>query len=414
MPKISNRGELLPESAIRKLVPYSEKAKALGRKVYHLNIGQPDIKTPPHAIERIRNFDFELIPYGHSFGNDSYRKKLAQYYGDRNLEVDPSEILITTGGSEAISFAFMACFNPGDEVIIPEPFYANYLSFAIATDVVIRPITASIENGFKLPPIDEFEKLINPRTKGIFICNPNNPTGYVYTKEELEKLRKLIIKYDLYLIADEVYSEFVYDGKTHHSVLELEGISELVIMIDSVSKRFSACGIRIGSLVSKNKLIIKTILKMAMARLCPPMLGQVVAEAAVDSPPEYMEAVYLEYLHRRNYFIGALNKIPGVYSPMPMGAFYSIVRLPIDDSDKFCQWMLEEFEYQNETVMMAPASGFYSTKGIGKNEVRVAYVLNIDDLKSAVKCLEVALKVYPGRTNKFEDLKIRQFENKSI
>ncbi len=399
MPKISKRGELLPESAIRKLVPYSEKAKALGRKVYHLNIGQPDIKTPPHAIERIRNFDFELIPYGHSFGNDTYRRKLAQYYRDRNLEVTADEILITTGGSEAISFAFMVCFNPGDEIIVPEPFYANYLSFAIATDVVICPITSNIVDGFQLPSIEEFEKVINPKTKGIFICNPNNPTGYVYTKEELEKLRELIIKYDLYLISDEVYSEFVYDGKIHHSVLELDGISQNVIMIDSVSKRFSACGIRIGSLVSKNKLIIKSIAKLAMARLCPPMLGQVVAEAAVDSPPEYMEEVYKEYLNRRNYFITALNEIPGVYSPMPMGAFYSMVRLPIDDSDKFCQWMLEEFEHNNSTVMIAPASGFYSTKGIGKNEVRVAYVLNIDDLKAAVECLKVALTVYPGRTS---------------
>ncbi|MEI7526090.1 MAG: pyridoxal phosphate-dependent aminotransferase [Mariniphaga sp.] len=398
MPRISNRGEQLPESAIRKLVPYSEKAKALGRKVYHLNIGQPDIKTPPHAIERIRNFDFELIPYGHSFGNESYRNKLAQYYNDRHLGVDASEILITTGGSEAISFAFMVCFNPGDEIIVPEPFYANYLSFAIATDVVIKPITSTIENGFQLPAIEEFEKVIGPKTKGIFICNPNNPTGYVYTKEELEKLRDLILKYDLYLISDEVYSEFVYDGKTHHSVLELEGLDEHVIMIDSVSKRFSACGIRIGSVVSKNKSIIKSIQKIAMARLCPPMLGQVVAEAAVDSPPEYMEAVYLEYRNRRDYFINALNQIPGVYSPMPMGAFYSIVRLPIDDSDKFCQWMLEEFEHNNETVMMAPASGFYSTKGVGKDEVRVAYVLNIDDLKQAVECLKVALSVYPGRT----------------
>jgi len=398
MPKISNRGELLPESAIRKLVPYAEKAKELGRKVYHLNIGQPDIKTPPHAIERIRNFDFDLIPYGHSFGNDSYRKKLAQYYKDRNLEVEPTEILITTGGSEAISFAFMVCFNPGDEIIVPEPFYANYLSFAIANDVVITPITSHIEDGFQLPSISEFEKVINPKTKGIFICNPNNPTGYVYTKAELEKLRELILKYDLFLIADEVYSEFVYDGKMHHSVLELEGISDHVIMIDSVSKRFSACGIRIGSLVSKNKTIIRSILKLAMARLCPPMLGQVVAEAAVDSPPEYMEEVYNEYLSRRNYFINALNEIPGVYSAMPMGAFYSIVRLPIDDSDKFCQWMLEEFEFQNATVMMAPASGFYSTKGVGKNEVRVAYVLNLEDLKHAVECLEVALNVYPGRT----------------
>jgi aspartate aminotransferase len=398
MPKISNRGELLPESAIRKLVPFAEQAKALGRIVYHLNIGQPDIKTPPHAIERIRNFDFDLIPYGHSFGNDSYRMKLAQYYIDRNLEVEPSEILITTGGSEAISFAFMVCFNPGDEIIVPEPFYANYLSFAIANDVVIKPITSYIENGFQLPPISEFEKVISPKTKGIFICNPNNPTGYIYTKAELEKLRELILKYDLYLIADEVYSEFVYDGKIHHSVLELEGISDHVIMIDSVSKRFSACGIRIGSLVSKNRRIIKSVLKLAMARLCPPMLGQVVAEAAVDSPPEYMEVVYNEYLKRRNYFIGALNEIPGVFSPIPMGAFYSMVRLPIDDSDKFCRWMLEEFEYENATVMMAPASGFYSTKGIGKNEVRVAYVLNIEDLKHAVECLKVALKVYPGRT----------------
>lgn len=398
MPAISHRGEELPESAIRKLVPYSEKAKALGRKVYHLNIGQPDIKTPQHAIERIRNFDFDLIPYGHSFGNDTYRNKLAQYYRDRNLEVDASQILITTGGSEAISFAFMVCFNPGDEIIIPEPFYANYLSFAIANNVVIRPITSTIETGFQLPSITEFEKVITPKTKGIFICNPNNPTGYVYTREELEQLQDLVLKYDLYLLADEVYSEFVYDGKTHYSVLELDRIQENVVMIDSVSKRFSACGIRIGSLVSKNKLVIKTLLKLAMARLCPPMLGQVVAEAAVDSPPEYMEGVYREYLQRRDYFINALNEIEGVYSPMPMGAFYSMVRLPIDDSDRFCQWMLEEFEYEGATVMMAPASGFYYSKGAGKNEVRVAYVLNREDLKASIICLKEALKIYPGRT----------------
>ncbi|MEK7718983.1 MAG: pyridoxal phosphate-dependent aminotransferase [Bacteroidota bacterium] len=397
MPAISNRGVELPESAIRKLVPYAEKAKALGRKVYHLNIGQPDIKTPQHAIERIRNFNFDLIPYGHSFGNDTYRKKLAQYYRDRNLEVDASQILITTGGSEAISFAFMVCFNPGDEVIIPEPFYANYQSFAIANDVVIKPITSTIETGFQLPSIAEFEKVITPKTKGIFICNPNNPTGYVYTREELEQLQELVLKYDLYLLADEVYSEFVYDGKVHYSVLELERIKENVVMIDSVSKRFSACGIRIGSLVSKNKLVIKTISKLAMARLCPPMLGQVVAEAAVDSPPEYMEGVYKEYLCRRDYFINALNNLEGVFSPMPMGAFYSMVELPIDDSDRFCQWMLEEFEYKGATVMMAPASGFYSTPGIGYNQVRVAYVLNKEDLKEAVECLKVALKVYPGR-----------------
>lgn len=397
MPAISNRGEELPESAIRKLVPYAEKAKSLGRKVYHLNIGQPDIKTPQHAIERIRNFDFDLIPYGHSFGNDTYRNKLAQYYRDRNLEVDASQILITTGGSEAISFAFMVCFNPGDEVIVPEPFYANYQSFAIANDVVIKPITSTIENGFQLPSIAEFEKVIGPKTKGIFICNPNNPTGYVYSREELLQLQELVLKYDLFLIADEVYSEFVYDGKLHYSVLELNRIRENVVMVDSVSKRFSACGIRIGSLVSKNKKVIQTIAKLAMARLCPPMLGQVVAESAVDSPPEYMEGVYQEYLGRRDFFIKALNQIEGVFSPMPMGAFYSMVELPIDDSDRFCQWMLEEFEYKGATVMMAPASGFYSTPGIGKNQVRVAYVLNKDDLKEAVECLEVALKVYPGR-----------------
>ncbi len=398
MPAISYRGEELPESAIRKLVPYAEKAKALGRKVYHLNIGQPDIKTPQHAIERIRNFNFDLIPYGHSFGNDTYRAKLAQYYRDRNLEVDASQILITTGGSEAISFAFMVCFNPGEEVIIPEPFYANYQSFAIANNVVIKPITSNIENGFQLPSIAEFEKVIGPKTKGIFICNPNNPTGYVYTREELLQLQELVLRYDIFLIADEVYSEFVYDGKSHYSVLELNRIRENVVMVDSVSKRFSACGIRIGSLVSKNKKVINTIAKLAMARLCPPMLGQVVAESAVDSPPEYMEDVYREYLQRRDYIINALNRIEGVFSPMPMGAFYSMVQLPIDDSDRFCQWMLEEFEHKGATVMMAPASGFYSTPGIGHNQVRVAYVLNIEDLKEAVECLEVALKVYPGRT----------------
>ena len=398
MPAISYRGEELPESAIRKLVPFAEKAKAMGRKVYHLNIGQPDIQTPQHAIELIRNFNFDLIPYGHSFGNESYRNKLAQYYRDRNLAVDASQILITTGGSEAISFAFIVCFNPGDEVIIPEPFYANYHSFAIASGVTIKPITSTIETGFQLPSIAEFEKVIGPKTKGIFICNPNNPTGYVYTHEELLQLQELVLKYDLYLIADEVYSEFVYDGKIHYSVLELKKINEHVVMVDSVSKRFSACGIRIGSLVSKNKRVIKTISKLAMARLCPPMLGQVVAESAVDSPPEYMEGVYKEYLGRRDYFINALNELEGVYSPMPMGAFYSIVRLPIDDSDRFCQWMLEEFEYEGATVMMAPASGFYFTEGAGKNEVRVAYVLNQDDLKASIICLKEALKVYPGRT----------------
>jgi aspartate aminotransferase len=398
MPKISTRGKLLPESSIRKLVPYAEKAKEMGRVVFHLNIGQPDIKTPPHAIERIKNFNFELIPYGQSYGNDSYRKKLAKYYRDRKIDVNYQEILITTGGSEAISFTFMVCFNPGDEIIIPEPFYANYSSFAIGTDVVIKPVTSKIDDSFKLPPISEFEKLITPKTKGIFICNPNNPTGYLYSKKELEQLAELVKKYDLYLISDEVYKEFVYDGNEHHSVMEFKEIEDHVIMIDSVSKRFSACGIRIGSVVSKNREIISSILKLGMARLCPPILGQEVAEAAVDSPPEYMEGVYNEYLRRRDYVINALNEIPGVYTPMPQGAFYSMVKLPVDDSDKFCQWMLEEFEYKGATVMLAPASGFYVTENMGKDEVRIAYVLNINDLKHSVECIREALKVYPGRT----------------
>jgi len=398
MPEISIRGEQLPESAIRKLVPFSEKAKAMGRKVYHLNIGQPDILTPPHAIERLKNIDLKVISYGHSFGVESYRNKLAQYYRNRNINVDASQILITTGGSEAISFAFVVCFNPGDEVIVPEPFYANYLSFAIASGVVIKPITSTIETGFQLPSIAEFEKVIGPKTKGIFICNPNNPTGYVYTHEELLQLQELVLKYNLYLISDEVYSEFVYDGKKHFCALELNKISENVVMVDSVSKRFSVCGIRVGSVVSKNKRVIQAISKLAMARLCPPMLGQIVAESAIDSPPEYMEGVYKEYIGRRDYFIRALNEIEGVFSPMPMGAFYSMVRLPIDDSDRFCQWMLEEFEYEGATVMMAPASGFYFTEGAGKNEVRVAYVLNKEDLKASIVCLREALKVYPGRT----------------
>lgn len=402
MPKISQRGDLLPESSIRKLVPYAEKAREQGKKVIQLNIGQPDIKTPPHAIERIRNFNFELIPYGQSYGNDSYRKKLAQYYRNRKIDVEYTDILITTGGSEAISFTFMVCFNPGDEIIIPEPFYANYRSFAVGTDVVIKPITSHIEDGYQLPSISEFEKVITPKTKGIFICNPNNPTGYLYSREELEQLRELVLKHDLYLISDEVYKEFVYDGFQHHSVMELPDIEEHVIMIDSVSKRFSACGIRIGSVVSRNKELIASILKLGMARLCPPILGQEVAEAAVDSPPEYMEEVYNEYLRRRNYFINALNEIPGVYSPMPRGAFYSMVKLPVEDSDHFCRWLLEEFEHNGSTVMLAPASGFYSTDDSGKNEVRVAYVLNVEDLKEAVACIREALKVYPRRTAEAE------------
>lgn len=399
MPKISLRGEKLPESSIRKLVPFAEKAKAEGKHIYHLNIGQPDIKTPAHAIERIKNYNFELIPYGHSAGNESYRKKLSGYYKERRIDVEPDDILVTTGGSEAISFSFMICMNPGDEVIIPEPFYANYHTFAVGCDVEIKTVRAKIENGFKLPPISEFEKVITPKTKAIFICHPNNPTGYLYTKEELMQLRDLVIKHDLYLIADEVYKEFVYGGAEHFSVMELEGVDDRVIMIDSVSKRFSACGTRIGSIVSKSSEFVSAILKLGMARLCPPMLGQEVAEAAVDSPPEYMEEVYSEYLSRRNFLVEGLNKIEGVYAPMPEGAFYAMVKLPIDSSDRFCKWMLEEFSHKGATVMLAPASGFYVTEGAGENEVRVAYVLNKDDLKASIECIEEALKVYPGRVD---------------
>lgn len=397
MPKISQRGKLLPESSIRKLMPYADKAKRYGKNVIHLNIGQPDIKTPEHAIERLRNFNFSLIPYGQSAGNESYRNKLSKYYNDRNIDVVPDDIIITTGGSEAISFVFMTCFDPEEEVIIPEPFYANYHSFAVGCDVKIVPIMSKIEDNFKLPPISEFEKVITDKTKAIFICHPSNPTGYLYTKSELLQLKELAQKHDLYLIADEVYKEFVYDEAQHFSVMELRGIEDRVIMIDSVSKRFSACGTRIGSIVSKNRLVMRTILKLAMARLCPPMLGQEVAEAAVDAPPEYMQEVYKEYNKRRNFLVDALNEIDGVYVPMPQGAFYAMAKLPVDNSDKFCQWLLEEFEYNGDTVMLAPASGFYITPGQGEDQVRVAYVLNIKSLERGVDCIREALKIYPGR-----------------
>ena len=397
MPKISIRGEQLPESAIRKLVPYSDKAKALGRKVYHLNIGQPDIKTPQHAIERIRNFDFELIPYGHSFGNESYRNKLAQYYRDRNLDVDSSEILITTGGSEAISFAFMVCFNPGDEIIVPEPFYANYLSFAIATDVVIRPISSSIENGFQLPAIDEFEKVIGPRTKGIFICNPNNPTGYLYTAAEMEALKQIVLKHNLYLFSDEAYREFCYEGH-QISAMQLEGLDEHVILMDTISKRYSACGGRIGALVTKNKAVYDAVMKFAQARLSPPSFAQIAGEAAIDLPADYFDTTKSEYKSRRDLLVKRLNAMDQVFCPNPGGAFYAIARLPIDNSDKFSQWLLEDFSFNGQTVMLAPATGFYSTPGLGFNEVRIAYVLKKEDINASMDCLEAALKVYPGRT----------------
>ncbi len=398
MPKISNKGLAMPESPIRKLVPFAEQAKAKGRTVYHLNIGQPDIPTPKVALEAIRNYSQTTIEYSHSAGNMSYRKNLAQYYQKINIQVEAEDILITTGGSEAILFALNSCLNPDDEILIPEPFYANYNGFAVSAGVKVTPITSSIETNFALPAISEFEKLITPQTKAIVICNPNNPTGYLYSKEELELLRKLVLKYDLYLFSDEVYREFCYDGNTHFSAMQLDGLEEHVVLFDSVSKRYSECGIRIGALVSKNKKLIETALKFGQARLSPPGLGQVAAEASLDTPPTYFKEVYAEYIERRDFMVKALNEMDGVYCPTPKGAFYTVVQLPIDDADRFAQWILEDFEYENQTVMVAPATGFYATKGLGKNEVRIAYVLEKSDLEKAMKVLKEALKVYPGRT----------------
>ena len=397
MPHISSRGIEMPASPIRKLVPYAEAAKKRGIKVYHLNIGQPDIKTPEVALQAIRNFESKVIEYSHSAGNESYRRALANYYNGIGINVDYTEIMITTGGSEAIMFALLSCLNAGDQVIVPEPFYTNYNGFAVAAGVKIVPIPSLIEDGFALPPISEFEKKIGPRTKAIMICNPNNPTGYLYSKNELAQLRDIVLKHDLYLLSDEVYREFCYDGNKHYSVMELEGIEKNAILLDSVSKRYSECGVRIGTLVSKNTDIMSTALKFGQARLSPPSLGQVAGEASLNTPKDYFAEVYNEYVDRRNTVISALNKIEGVFAPMPKGAFYAVVQLPIDDSDKFCQWLLEDFSYQGQTVMLAPASGFYATPGLGKNEVRIAYVLKREDLINAVKCLEEALKVYPGR-----------------
>lgn len=397
MPKISQRGADMPASPIRKLVPYAEAAKKRGIKVYHLNIGQPDIKTPEVALNAIRNFDGKVIEYSHSAGNESYRRALAENYKKHGIEIDHNQILITTGGSEAILFAMFSCMNAGDEVIIPEPFYTNYNGFAQQAGVVVKPITASITDGFALPPISEFEKSITPRTKAIMVCNPNNPTGYLYSRAELEQLRDLVIKHDLYLFADEVYREFCYDGQEHYSVMKLKGLDEHVIMMDSVSKRYSECGVRIGAMITRNKEILTSALKYAQARLSPPSLGQIAGEASLQTPDSYFTEVYNEYIARRNFVIQELNKIPGVFAPMPKGAFYAVISLPIDNADKFCQWLLEDFEYNKQTVMLAPATGFYATPGLGTNEARIAYVLNLEDLKNAVKCLEEALKVYPGR-----------------
>lgn len=398
MPQISDKGKQMPASPIRKLVPYAEEAKRKGRKVYHLNIGQPDIPTPEVALDAVKNITVKVIEYSHSAGNESYRKGLAKYYQGVNIDVDHTEMLITTGGSEAITFAFLSTLNPGDEVIVPEPFYANYNGFAVSAGVVVKPITSSIENNFALPPIEEFEKIITPKTKGIVICNPNNPTGYLYSESELKQLQKLIEKYDLYLFSDEVYREFCYDGHTHFSAMHLKGIENNVIMMDSVSKRYSMCGARVGALVTKNKDVINTAMKFAQARLCPPSFGQWAGEAALNTPNEYFEEVYNEYIDRRDFMVDALNKIEGVYCPTPKGAFYTVVKLPVDDTDKFSQWILSEFEYNNQTVMMAPASGFYATPGLGKQEVRIAYVLKKEDLAKAMETLEAALKAYPGKT----------------
>ncbi len=398
MPHTSVRGNSMPESPIRKLVPLADKAKARGIKVYHLNIGQPDLKTPQVALDAIRNIDRTVLEYSPSDGIKSLRTKLAGYYHRFNIDVTEEDIIITTGGSEAVYFAFMSCLDPGDEIIVPEPAYANYTAFAIAAGAVIKPIFSSIDDGFALPPIEKFEEVISERTKGILICNPNNPTGYLYTRTEMNKIRDLVRKYNLFLFSDEVYREFCYTGEPYISAFHLDGVDENVVLFDSVSKRYSACGIRIGALVSKNKEVKQNVMKFCQARLSPPLIGQIAAEACIDTPEEYMLEMFNEYVERRKFLIDGLNRIPGVFSPMPMGAFYTVARLPVDDADKFCAWLLSDFEYEGQTVMMAPASGFYTTPGIGVNEVRIAYVIEKEDLKKSLMVLQKALEVYPGRT----------------
>lgn len=397
MPEISRRGLNMPASPIRKLTPFAEQAKKEGKKVYHLNIGQPDIETPEIMLNALKDIDFTIWAYTPSEGIASYREKLATYYNKLNYQIAPTDILITNGGSEALTIAMQSCLSPGDEIIIPEPFYANYNGFACAADAVVKPILSYIETGFALPPISEFEKLITDKTCAIAICNPNNPTGYLYSREELESLKALCLKYDLYLFADEAYREFCYDGNTFFSPMHLEGLEQHVVIIDTVSKRYSACGARIGCLITKNKELYQTALKFAQTRLSPSLEGQIAAEAAVDTPDSYFEAVSKEYTARRNTLVEGLNKIEGVFCPVPGGAFYVVAKLPIDNADKFCQWILEEFSHNNETVMMAPATGFYSTPNVGSDQVRLAYVLKQEDLRNALVCLEKALKEYPGR-----------------
>lgn len=390
----------MPESPIRRLAPLAEAAKNRGIKVYHLNIGQPDIETPEIGLDALKHIDRKILEYSPSDGFRSLREKLVGYYDQYQIKLSADDIIITAGGSEAVLFAFMSCLNPGDEIIVPEPAYANYMAFAVSAGAVIRPITSSIEDGFALPSIERFEELINERTRGILICNPNNPTGYLYTRKEMNRIRDLVKKYDLFLFSDEVYREFIYTGSPYISACHLEGIENNVVLIDSVSKRYSECGIRIGALITKNKTLRNAVMKFCQARLSPPLLGQIVAEASLDSPRSYAIHTYEEYIERRNCLIDELNKLHGVYSPIPMGAFYTVARLPIDDSDRFCEWCLKEFDYEGETVMLAPASGFYSEKNLGHNEVRIAYVLEKKELKRAIKILGKALDAYPGRIDK--------------
>lgn len=399
MPNISTRGMEMPESPIRKLAPLAYEAKQRGVHVYHLNIGQPDLPTPKVALDAIRNVDRKILEYSPSQGYRSLREKLVGYYEKYDIMLDADDIIVTSGGSEAVLFAFLSCLNPGDEIIVPEPAYANYMAFAISAGAVIRTIATTIEEGFSLPKVEKFEELINERTRAILICNPNNPTGYLYTRREMNQIRDLVKKYDLYLFSDEVYREFIYTGTPYISACHLEGIEQNVVLIDSVSKRYSECGIRIGALITKNAEVRKAVMKFCQARLSPPLIGQIVAEASLDTPEEYMRDNYDEYVERRKCLIDGLNRIPGVYSPIPMGAFYTVARLPVDDCEKFCAWCLSEFEYEGETVFMAPAAGFYTTPGSGRNEVRIAYVLNKEDLTRALFILRKALEAYPGRVN---------------
>ena len=399
----------MPASPIRRLVPFAEEAKKKGRKVYHLNIGQPDIPTPQVALDAVKNMQERVIEYSHSAGNESYRRKLAAFYQKLGIDVSHTDMLITTGGSEAVSFALMSTVNPGEEVIVPEPFYANYNGFSTAAGVEVMPITSYLEDGFALPPVEEFEKRITGKTRGIIICNPNNPTGYLYKEEELRQLGEIVKKHDLYLYSDEVYREFCYDGHHHFSAMNLEGLEEHVIMMDSVSKRYSMCGARVGALVTRNQGIIETALKFAQARLSPPSFGQIAGEAALDTPDSYFDEVYEEYIERRDFMVHALNQMPGVRCPSPGGAFYTVVHLPVDDTDKFAQWILSDFEYKNQTVMMAPASGFYSTPGLGKQEVRIAYVLNKEELARAMETLAKALEAYPGRVGNEQQSRVSSF-----